>query len=191
MRGRIIKRKGSKNYTIVLQLGLDPTTGDRKQQWIAVGTSKREAEAKLAHLITELDNGTYIKPDNILMSDYLKRWLSDYAKPNLSPRSHDRYSGIISKYLIPQLGNIPLSQLRPDHLQKHYSRGIKNGLSPQTVRYHHALLHVALKTAVKWGLIPRNVADAVNPPRRSSTVMQIWDEDEVKHFLLTAKGNQY
>jgi len=40
-------------------------------------------------------------------------------------------------------------------------------------------------------LIHRNVADAVNPPRRASTVMQIWDEDEVKHFLETAKDNQY
>jgi len=44
MRGRIIKRKGSKNYTIVLQLGLDPATGKRKQQWITAGPSKREAE---------------------------------------------------------------------------------------------------------------------------------------------------
>ena len=44
MRGRIIKRKGSNNYTIVLQLGLDPATGKRMQQWITAGPSKREAE---------------------------------------------------------------------------------------------------------------------------------------------------
>jgi len=32
MRGRIIKRKGSNNYTIVLQLGLDPATGYRQAE---------------------------------------------------------------------------------------------------------------------------------------------------------------
>ncbi len=191
MRGRIVKRKGSKNYSIVLQLGLDPITGKRKQQWITVGTSKREAETKLAKLVTELDNGTYIKPDNVLFKEYLTRWLSDYAKPNLSPRSYDRYNMVIEKYLIPQLGNIPLAQLRPDHLQKHYSKGIDSGLSPRTIRYHHGVLHIALKTAVKWGLVNRNVADAVDPPRLKRTVMQIWDEDELKRFLSVAKENQY
>jgi hypothetical protein len=62
MRGRIIKRKGSSNYTIVLQLGLDPSTGKRKQQWITTGASKREAERELSRLINSLDNGTFIKP---------------------------------------------------------------------------------------------------------------------------------
>ena len=42
MRGRIIKRKGSNNYTIVLQLGLDPSTGKRKLQWVTAGPSKRD-----------------------------------------------------------------------------------------------------------------------------------------------------
>ncbi len=55
IRGRIIKRKGSSNYTIVLQLGLDPSTGKRKQQWITAGPSKREAERQMAKLIHELD----------------------------------------------------------------------------------------------------------------------------------------
>jgi integrase len=51
MRGRIIKRKGSKNYTIVLQMGLDPVTGKRKQQWIAVKGNKRDVEDKLTELL--------------------------------------------------------------------------------------------------------------------------------------------
>jgi len=191
MRGRIIKRKGSSNYTIVLQMGLDSATGKRKQQWITAGTSKREAEKQMAKLIHELDNGNYVKPDKTRMKDYLERWLSDYAKPNLSPRSYDRYIGIINKYLIPELGSIHLTQLRPEHLQKHYTSGLNSGLSARTVRYHHALIHIALQTAVKWGWINRNVADAVDPPRFERSVMQTWNEDEVNRFLEAAKESHY
>ncbi len=191
MRGRIIKRKGSKNYTIILQLGLDPATGKRKQQWITAGPSKREAEKQMAKLIHELDSGNYIKPDKAIMKDYLEKWLLDYAKPNLSPRSYDRYAGIISKYLIPELGRIKLTQLRPEHLQKHYTTGLNKGLSARTVRYHHALIHIALQTAIKWGLINRNVADAVDPPRFNRSTMQTWSENEINCFLVAAKKSHY
>ena len=191
MRSRIIKRKGSRNYTIVLQLGLDPSTGKRKQQWITAGSLKREAEKQMAKLIHDLDSGTFVKPDKTTMGDYLKKWLSNYAKPNLSPRSYDRYSGIIHKYLIPELGRIQLTQLRPEHLQRHYTTGLNRGLSARTVRYHHALIHVALQTAVKWGLVNRNVADAVDPPRFKRSTMQTWNEDEVNRFLEVAIDNRY
>lgn len=191
MRGRIIKRKGSSNYTIVLQLGLNPATGKRKQQWITAGPSKREAEKQMTKLIHELDSGMFVKPDKTIMKDYLEKWLSDYAKPNLSPRSYDRYTGIINKYLIPELGSIQLTQLRPEHLQRHYTTGLNRGLSALTIRYHHALIHIALKTAVKWGLVNRNVADAVDPPRFKRSAMQTWNEDEINRFLEAAKDSHY
>ena len=39
------------------------------------------------------------------------------------------------------------------------------GLSPRTVPHVHRILSKALKTAVKLGLVTRNVAEAVEPPR--------------------------
>jgi len=42
MRGSIIKR-GKSSYTVVLNLGNDPTTGKRKQQWVSVKGTKKEA----------------------------------------------------------------------------------------------------------------------------------------------------
>jgi integrase len=38
------------------------------------------------------------------------------------------------------------------------------GLSPASVRRHHALLHASLARAVKWGLIGTNPADRATPP---------------------------
>jgi len=145
----------------------------------------------LRNVLTRIEGGTYIKPAKLTVGEYLKQWLDDYAKQNLSPRSFERYQGIIQRYLTPAFGKLQLIQLRPQQLQKHYTEILNNGLNPTTVRYHHAVIHVALQTAVKWGLVSRNVADAVEPPRRRRTEMQIWNEDDINRFLETAKETQY
>ncbi len=190
MRGHITKRsKGS--YTVVLNLGRSPETGKRKQQWVNVKGTKREAEKRLSELLVQLDNGTYITPKKTTFADYLEMWLNEYAKNNLSPRGFERYAEIIRKHLIPDLGRVILTQLKPEHLQKHYTAKLNDGLSARTVRYHHALIHVALQTAVKWGLVNRNVADAVDPPRIQRNEMQTWDEDDINKFLERVKDSQY
>jgi len=72
MRGHIFKRyKGS--YTIVLNLGHDPATGKRKQQWISVKGTKRDAEKRLAELLHQLDNGTFMKPDKKTLGEYITK----------------------------------------------------------------------------------------------------------------------
>lgn len=38
------------------------------------------------------------------------------------------------------------------------------GLSPRTVRYIHTIIHAALKEALRWSRVVRNVADATTPP---------------------------
>ncbi len=189
MRGHIVKRFKS-SYTIFLNLGVDPATGKRKQQIVSVKGTKKEAEQKLAELIQQINTGTFTKPNKILLSDFLKNWLVDY-KINLSPRGFERYKGIIEKDLIPAFGSLTLVQLRPEHIQSHYTANIQAGLAPRTVRYHHAVLHVALKTAVRLGLLARNPADAAMPPRAKRPDMQTWDEDELNRFLEASKESPY
>jgi len=190
MRGHITQRsKGT--YSIKISLGKDPATGKYKSQWFTVKGSKKDTEKRLSELLHQIDTGAFMKPGKTTVADYLARWLVDYAKPNLSPRSYERYAGIIRQHLIPDFGSIQLSQLRPEHLQKHYSARLKGGLSARTIRYHHALIHIALQTAVKWGLVGRNVADAVAPPKFKRSQMQIWNENEVNQFLEAVKDTEY
>ncbi|GMW05075.1 MAG: site-specific integrase [Dehalococcoides mccartyi] len=190
MRGHITKRSKD-SYSIVLELDKDPVTGKRKQQWITVIGTKKNAEKKLSELLSQIDTGSFIKPGKTTIREYLIRWLDDYVKVNLSPRSFERYSGIIIKHLIPDFGRLTLTQLKPEHLQRHYTTKLREGLSARTVRYHHAIIHSSLQTAVKWGLVARNVADAVEPPRIQRTEMQIWNEEEINIFLENLKDSPY
>jgi integrase len=142
-------------------------------------------------LLHQLDTGAFVKPGKTSVGEYLNRWLEDYARLNLSPRSVERYAGIIKGHLVHDIGNIPLVQLKPQHIQKHYTEKLNEGLSARTVRYHHAVLHNALKTAVKWGLLSRNPADAVDPPKIRPVEMRTWDQDEANRFLEAIKDTRY
>jgi integrase len=196
MRGHIIKRyEGS--YSVVVNLGRDPVTGKRKQQWVSVKGTKKEAEKKLAELLHQMDTGSFVKPGKINLGEFLQKWLRDYVFPSLSPRTAEGYESIVNRHLILKLGNVPLHLLRPEHLQKYYAETLNSGrcgggrLSAQTIRHHHTAMHKALQTAVEWGLIARNVADAARLPRTTQTEMRIWDEEEITRFLEAARETPY
>ena len=71
MRGHITKRSKD-SWTIVLDLGRDPSTGKRKQQWVTHKGTKKEAETKLTKLLGQLNNGWM----NILVPRYEPQHLS-------------------------------------------------------------------------------------------------------------------
>jgi len=184
-------RKRGNSYAIFISLGKDPTTGRYNYHWETVRGTKKEAEKRRTELLHQLDTGAFIKPTKTTFAEYLERWLQDYARPNISPRSYERYSGIVKKYLIPEMGDIALTQLKPEHIQRHYTNIRNKGLKPETRRFHHAVIHKALQTALKWGLLHRNVADGVDVPKNGHSEMRTWDDFEVRHFLDTAKDSVY
>src|SRR4030042_2030018 len=146
MRGHIVKR-GRNSYTIVVNLGRAPTTGKRRQQWVSLKGAKKDAERVLADMLHNLDKGGFVKPSQMKVADFLEQWLKDYAATNTAPRTVERYNEIARLHLIPHLGVIPLTKLRPDHIQAYYTKELqqgrldgKGGLSPQTVLHHHRVL---------------------------------------------------
>ena len=197
MRGHIVKR-GKNSYSIAISLGKDPTTSKYKQQWISVKGTKKEAEKRLSEILNQLDNGTFMKPSKTTLGEYLEKWLKDYVWTNLAPRTAEGYESIVRCHLIPALGSIPLTHLKPQHLQRYYSKKLSGGrfdgkgnLSRTTVSHHHTCLHRALKMALKWGLINRNPADAVTSPRPQRSEMHTMNEDDLHTFLEAAQRTPY
>ena len=146
-----------------------------------------------------MDKGDYIKPDNMTVGAFLDRWLQDSVGPNdLSAETKQGYEMIVRKHLIPALGDIRLQELTPTKLQSYYTQKLasgrrdgKGGLSPRTVRHHHTLLHGALKSAVKWQMVGRNVADFVDAPKFKQKEMQTFDERAMLDFLDSVKETIY
>src|SRR5947209_14993491 len=68
---------------------------------------------------------------------------------------------------------------------------LNKGLSPRSARYVHAILHRALKQAVRWNLIGRNPADAIDPPRPARKEIAPLTPDQVRRLLATARGDRH
>ena len=103
---------------------------------------------------------------------------------------YESYAREVRKHIIPGLGRIRLKSLTPAHLQSYYSSKCESGLAPRTVHYHHTLLHQALKMAVKWGYVRRNVAAVVDPPKVEKKEMNPLSAAQVKALLEAAKGDR-
>ncbi len=97
------------------------------------------------------------------------RWLDDFAKADLAPRTYHNYKLQIREHIVPAFGTMKLSKLDTPNIQALYSAKLHDGLKPSSVRYIHAVLHRALSKAVELRLIARNPAASAasqGAPRR-------------------------
>ncbi|MGQ0616242.1 MAG: Arm DNA-binding domain-containing protein [Acidimicrobiia bacterium] len=68
------------------------------------------------------------------------------------------------------------------------------GLKPRTVLYIHSIIHAALKDAMRWNRVARNVADAATPPPTGSTKRgqhTTWTGDQLRQFLDSIADDRY
>src|SRR5262249_49351611 len=149
----------------------DSETGGRKRKWHSFHGTKREAQVECSKLIAAISGGTYVDPSGQTVAQFLERWLT-YMATQLSPRSHERYTEIVRRNLVPALGAVILTRLRSAQIAVAYTRALasgrrdgKGGLSASTVLYMHRILKQALAQAVSWHELARNEAAAVKPPK--------------------------
>ena len=96
-------------------------------------------------------------------------------------------------HIVPGLGKHPLGKLAPHHVQNFLNERLASGLKPRTVQQIHGILRSALNRAVKWQLVPRNVAsgDLVDPPRGASPDICPLDAGQAERLLAAASGHRY
>lgn len=76
-------------------------------------------------------------------------------------------------HLDPALGAKNLASLNPLQIQHLYRKKLQAGLAPGSVRRIHITLHKALQDAVRWYMLPRNVASAVTPPKGAAREIKL------------------
>lgn len=161
MRGSI-QRRGDRTWRISVELDRDPRTGARRRRWETVHGTKREAEARLAELIREVETGTAVDPSRITVAEWLRRWL-DQHRQRVRATTAARYAQVVDR-LVRDLGRHQLQRLRPAHIADAEARWLSGGMAPATALKHHRVLSQALDEAVRLQLLARNPADAVRAP---------------------------
>jgi integrase len=163
------------------------TVGDKRRY--IYGKTRKDVASRLSKAIAERDSGIVYDSENLKVADYLDRWL-DSIRDTLRERKWRRHEEITRLHLKPTIGGAKLDKLNAVHVQSLYRSKLDSGLSPRTVQIIHATLYKALKQAVRWSLVPRNVCEAVTPPRVPKSEIKPLDARQAKKLLNAARDTQ-
>jgi len=170
--------------------------GQRKTKWISLGLpekgNKRKAEAELARLRAELEPPKEVGDlsSDMLFADYLREWL-EIAKGRLAVATYSSYAAMIKKPVGPYFRqrNLTLRELEARHLQMFYSEMLRK-VKPNTVIHYHAIIHSALKYAVKTDMLVQNVADKVDRPKKNSFQPVFLSAEEMQKMFEALRGTK-
>ena len=176
--GSIYKRKDGR-WTASIHLGYE---GGRRRRKEFSGKTRHEVARKLSAALRARDQGLPQPAERQTVAAFLAGWLES-VKPSLRPHTWTRYEGLIRVHALPNLGRLPLAKVTPDRLQKLYANRLEAGQSAASVRQLHAVLHRAFRQAARWGVVARNVADLVTPPRVKRREMQALSPEQSRVFL--------
>ena len=176
-------------YYIVLNY--KDENGKRHTPWfptkLPVKGNKKKAEALLLQM-----RKTYIPPavevkvdpcikgqSELTFSDFLQQWLC-VAKNTVMLTTYASYSGLMKSAILPHFAErgVLLKSLTAQDIQDFYTLQLER-VSANTVIHYHAIIHRALKYAVKMDMIPTNPADKIERPRKNRFVGSFYDSNEV------------
>lgn len=187
-------------WQVVLRVP-DPVTGKKKQVWRSTGERDRaKAKPIEAKLIVAATRGELLPTDQTPLGSFMPQWLETRAATaGLEAGTVASYRNAITLHILPALGKVKICDLTPAMLSAHYAKKLRGGradgrpggLSPHKVHEHHAVLHKALNDALKWGLITRNVADAVDAPAVPKVEYPTLSRQQARQLSTEARAHRF
>jgi integrase len=194
MKGTVIKR-GPSRYSVVLDLGRGPD-GKRVRRWHSGYTTKRDAERARVELLARQQHGSYVDPSALTLAGLFDRVFDYLESIGRDARTVERHRELAHLHVTPYLGGLRVQQLTPMHLSELYARllregrrdGRPGGLAPRTVGHIHRTVHRALRQAVRWQLVARNVASDLELPSVPKSEMVTLTREQARTLLDAAEA---
>ena len=186
--GHLQEKKGL--YYMVLSY--KDKSGKRISKWLPTGLpvkgNKKRAEDMLMAARAEFVAVEAAIDRDMPFSSYLVQWM-EIARSTLKPNTAAGYASMIQNPIAPyfQQRGITLGGLQAVDIQMFYTSQLKR-VSANTVIHYHAIIHRALKYAVKTDLIDVNPADKVERPRKDRFTASFYDGNEVNRLFQAARG---
>jgi integrase len=172
-----------------ISMGFDPTTGKRLRRTV-YGWTKKEVQDELTKLQGQKTGGTLLPVNKMTLGEFLTTWLEETARPNIRAATYECYESTIRLHISPKIGGVKLDKVTPAHIQGLYSALERDKVSCYKRRHCHAVLHRALKQAVKWRTLSWNACDAVEAPRVNRSEVNPLTPEQSDTLLAAAKGDR-
>ena len=190
-----------KNGMFYVVLNYRDENGKRKTPWIStdlpVKGNKKRAENFMMDVrrnfvppnVQRIEEREAMQKGDILFTDFLLKWLR-VAKSTVKLTTYASYEMMATRIIIPYFEtlNIKLKELTTEDIQEFYSAQLER-VSANTVIHYHAVIHRALKYAVKIKTIQSNPAVNVERPRKEKFIGSFYDKKEINTLFDIIKGH--
>lgn len=190
-----------KNGMFYVVLNYRDENGKRKTPWIStnlpVKGNKKRAENFMMDVrrnfvppnVQRIEEREAMQKGDILFTDFLLKWLR-VAKSTVKLTTYASYEMMATRIIIPYFEtlNIKLKELTTEDIQEFYSAQLER-VSANTVIHYHAVIHRALKYAVKIKTIQSNPAVNVELPRKEKFIGSFYDKKEINTLFDIIQGH--
>ena len=200
--GHLQEKKG---YFYVV-LNYKDTNDKRRTKWIPTGYPAEERNRSKAQTFLKKQQKTFVIPTEeeataekeqeedsldspeILFADYLANWLQ-IARSTIAITTYSSYSSLIKSAIDPwfRKKGVTLKELNARNIQEFYTVMLTR-VKPNTVIHYHAIIHRALKYAVRTDLIAINPADKVDRPRKNGFMASFYSKEEMNRLFDACEG---
>lgn len=147
--------------------------------------NQKALEAFAFEFEQKVKSGKYLDGEKLTFQAFVEIWQQDYANQHLEESTLSLYKHLLQLHILPVIGNIKLSKLQPNQLNRLYNTlaaerkdGKLGGYAPKTIKHVHNLISAIYSAAVKWNVVLDNPCDRVEPPKQTPT------RDKVKYFTI-------
>lgn len=181
-------------------LDIKDANGKRiNQTWIKTGLTakgnKKRAESILAEHLKKANTESVkivaedVQEQDVLFCDFIGEWL-ELHRANIQMITYNNYISMWKKHVYPYFKRLKstLNTLQPTQIYKYYADKQKEGLNPNTVLKHHALIRSTLQYAKKLGFVKDNVADLIDKPKKKKFISDYLNKEEIQQLLTLIKN---
>ena len=196
MRGHITRGRSAGTWYLRVELQ-HSDNGKRRQRRETVRGAKADAQRRLRELLHEVEGGGYADAQRLTVAKIAERWLAT-KEHRVAAKTFAFYSSHVRLYIVPTLGSLRAEALHPAYIEAaigKWARGERHDrergvLSARSVAHLFHTLRTILRWGAKMGMLVRNAADAVEPPRFERKEMRALDPAGVARLLEAAQRTE-
>ncbi|WP_042683150.1 site-specific integrase [Anaerosalibacter massiliensis] len=180
-----IEKRGKNKYRLTVSMG----SGKNRKRYRRTVECKNKTQAskELAKFVAEIEGNNFIEPSKITFEMFSQKWIEDYAKLNLSPKTVFNYQSMLECNIFPMLGGMKLSEINPIHILGLYKCLKERELSDSYIMIHHILLKQLFESALGWKMINENPLINVKPPKTQKKEASFYNKEEAQQLVKALK----
>lgn len=185
--GSVFRRKDGL-WAATITVGHSPE-GKRIRKTV-YGPTKGDVTTQLSRLQVQKLDGYLLARQRMTVAGLAERWLTSWTS-GLRELSVSRYRECVNRFIIPALGTVDVTKLRPAHV-----RGLLDDLDARKIGARQRLyvfqtVRRMLNIAVKLELVARNVCSSVDSPKLKRRQIAALTPDQADGVLQAVQGTRW